>query len=367
MLRARFSASHELLRRGIAAAGMGLAAVALIAIGGRETAVAQTATVRVGIVNTISDAGFYIAEKKGYFRQEGLDVKFTSFNSAARMIAPLGGGQLDVGGGTVSAGLYNAVARDIKLKIVADKGSIAPGYAYSALLVRKDHIDSGRYKSFKDLKGMKVAIGAAGTGTASALNEALKLGGLAYKDVDIIDLGFPQHIVAYTNKAIDAGMTNEPTVTQSVRAGVAVRVAGNDTIYPNQQTAVVLYAEEFTKSRPDDALKFMRAYVKGVRDYNDALRDGTLSGPNADEIISILTEYTEIKDPAIYRQLSPNACNPDGTVNIDSLKKDLEFFRQQNLIEKGNISVESVVDHSFVQKVVQDLGPYRSKAKDSAR
>jgi NitT/TauT family transport system substrate-binding protein len=59
---------------------------------------------RVGIVNAVSDAGFFIAEKRGYFRQEGLEVTFTSFNSAARMIAPLGDGHLDVGGGTVSAG-----------------------------------------------------------------------------------------------------------------------------------------------------------------------------------------------------------------------------------------------------------------------
>jgi NitT/TauT family transport system substrate-binding protein len=341
--------------RHLTAAAAGL----LVAI---STAQAQT-TVQVGIVNTISDAGFYVAESKGYFRQEGLDVKFTAFNSAARMIAPLGAGQLDVGGGTVSAGLYNAVGRDIKIKIVADKGSIAPGYAFSALMVRKDLVDSGKYKSFKDLKGMKVAIGAAGTGTASALNEALKRGGLSYGDVEIIDLAFPQHMAAYTNKGIDASVTNEPTVTLSARAGVAVRVAGNDEIYPNQQTAVVLYSEEFMKSRPEAALKFMRAYIKGVRDYNDALRDGKMDGPNADEIISILTQTTEIKDRDIYRQISPNACNPDGTVNIDSLKKDLAFFKEQKLIEKDGISADSVVDHSFVQKVVQELGPYKRKAK----
>lgn len=324
-------------------------------------ACAQTTTVRVGIVNAVSDAGFFIAEKRGYFRQEGLEVTFTSFNSAARMIAPLGGGHLDVGGGTVSAGLYNAVARGIKLRIVADKGSIAPGYAYSALLVRKDHVDSGRYKTYADLKGMKVAIGAQGTGTASALNEALKKGGHRFKDVEILDLGYPQHLVAYTNKAIDASITNEPTVTLAVRAGVAVRIAGNDQVYPYQQTAVVLYSEEFATKRPAEALKFMRAYLKGVRDYNDALRDGRISGPAADAIISLLMEYTDLKDPEVYRQLSPNACNPDGGVNVESLKKDLEFFRELQLIERGGIAVENVVDQSFAQKAVQELGPYRKR------
>jgi NitT/TauT family transport system substrate-binding protein len=40
------------------------------------------------------------------------------------MIAPLGTGELDVGGGTVSAGFYNAVGRGIGMKIVADQASI---------------------------------------------------------------------------------------------------------------------------------------------------------------------------------------------------------------------------------------------------
>ena len=65
-------------------------------------ALAQT-KVRVGNVNTVSDVGIYIADRKGYFKAEGLDVEFVGFKSAAQMIAPLGSGQLDVGGGTVSA------------------------------------------------------------------------------------------------------------------------------------------------------------------------------------------------------------------------------------------------------------------------
>ena len=86
---------------------------------------------------------FFIADKKGYFKAEGLAATMTSFASAAKMIAPLGTGQLDVGGGTVAAGLYNAVERGINIKIVADKASIKDGYEYSTLLVRKDLADSG--------------------------------------------------------------------------------------------------------------------------------------------------------------------------------------------------------------------------------
>src|SRR6478735_3779845 len=179
--------------------------------------------VKIGISRTISDAGYYMADAMGFFRDEGIDVSITGFNSAAQMIAPLGTGELDVGGGTVSAGFYNAVGRGILMKIVADQASIKPGYGYSSLMVRKDLVDSGRYKSFADLKGMKVAIGAPGTGTASALNEALKKGGLKYSDVDVVYIGFPEHLPTYKNKGIDASITNEPTMTRAIEDGVAVR------------------------------------------------------------------------------------------------------------------------------------------------
>jgi NitT/TauT family transport system substrate-binding protein len=325
-------------------------------------ALAETATVRVGIANTSSDVGFFIADKKGYFKQEGLNVVFTPFNSAAKMVAPLGAGQLDVGGGTVSAGLYNGIARGINVRIVADKGSIPPGYGYSAVLVRKDLIDNGKFKSFADLKGLKVAVGAEGTGTASALNEALKKGGLKYSDVQVVTLGFPQHLMALGNKAIEASMTNEPTVTQAVNEGVAVRFATNDTFYPNQQVAVVLYSDGFIKGNPIVARKFMHAYVRAVRDYNDALKDGKLAGANATEVISILAEYTQIKDPAVYRAITPNGCNPDGHVNMASLEKDFQFFKEQGLIE-GNVSVGQAVDRSFVEAALKDLGPYVRRSK----
>src|SRR5262249_10955477 len=153
-------------------------------------------------------------------------------------------GELDVGGGTVAAGLYNAVERGINIRIVADKASVAEGYEYSTLLVRKDLADSGRYKSLADLKGMTVASGAQGSGSESALNEALKKGGLEFSNVNVVYMGFPEMLAAFKNKGIDAGITNEPTVTRAIEQGFAVR-ASKTAIYPGQQTAVVLFADEF--------------------------------------------------------------------------------------------------------------------------
>ena len=122
--------------------------------------------------------------------------------------------------------------------------------------------------------------------------------------------------------------------------------------------AVVLYAGHFFKQRPDVARRFMRAYLKAVRDYNDALKDGKLAGPKADEVIAILTEYTRIKDASLYRKITPQGCNPDGAVNEASLAIDLQFYKDEGHIQ-GGVTVEQAVDRSFVQAALDELGPYR--------
>ena len=74
------------------------------------------------------------------------------------MTVLLSTGKLDIGGGNLSVGLWQAINQGVGLKLVADKGHISQGHSYIALLVRKDHIKSGRYKSFQDLKGFKMAL-----------------------------------------------------------------------------------------------------------------------------------------------------------------------------------------------------------------
>ena len=322
-------------------------------------AAAQDLTeVRIGTTNTSTDIGFYLADKKGYFKEEGIKPSFIPFNSAANMVAPLGIGQLDVGAGAPSSALYNAVARGINIRIVADKGSTPPGYGVQPLLVRKDLVDSGKVKSLADLKGLKIASGAIGISTSSTLNEALKKGGLTMRDVNVVAMGYPQHVMALQNGAVDASMTTEPSATVAVANGSAVRFMNDDVIYPNHQLSVVLYSGIFIKNSQEIARKFMRAYVRGIRDYNSALKDGRISGPNAEEVISILVEYTKVKDANIYRTISAHGTNPDGWTNRASLQKDFEFFKEQGLLE-GKVTVDDVVDNSFVESTVKKLGTYK--------
>jgi NitT/TauT family transport system substrate-binding protein len=189
----------------------------------------------------------------------------------------------------------------------------------------------------------------------------LKRAGLKTSDVERVFMAFPQHVAALQNKAVEAALTTEPSATRAVQSGAAVRVLGDDAIYPNHQLAVVLYGGHFIKASPDAARRFMRAWLKAARDYNDALKEGKLAGPAADEVIAVLTEYTSIKDAKLYRAITPQGTDPDGRLNVDSLKTDLAFFREEGLV-KAPVTVEQVIDTRFVEAALKELGPYQPKS-----
>ena len=341
-----------LMRRQILAAALALCAAPAFA--------ADPIPVTVGTANSATDIAVYVAEKKGYFKEEGLAVNFIAFDSAAKMIAPFASGDLDVGGGGTSAGLYNAVARGIDIKIVADKNHTPPGQGIQPLLIRRDHVESGRYKTLADLKGMKISTAAPGSAASTTLDRALKMAGLKITDVDQVYMGFPQQAIALSNKAIDAAFTAEPSATQAVNSGSAVRVMGDDEIYPMHQLAVVFYSGDFIKKKPEAAKRYMRAYLRGVRYYNDAIVNGRLAGPLGDEIIAIFSEKIPLKDNNLYKTLIPPATNPDGKVQIDSLREDLDFFRAAGDIQ-GKVTLEQALDSSFAEAAVAALGPYKRK------
>src|SRR5438445_2921959 len=102
---------------------LGLLAGACVA----AAAPASAQTVTVGATSSTSDAPIFIAAKKGFFREEGLDVTVSNFRSASDMVPSVGAGQLDAGAGAAGAALDNAVARGIRMKIVAHQGALGPG------------------------------------------------------------------------------------------------------------------------------------------------------------------------------------------------------------------------------------------------
>lgn len=335
------------------------AAFAVLTLASGPIAAQTPETVRLAIgPDSLTYTAFYLADRLGYFKAEGLNVQTTVINSGATMVAPLGTGQLDVGGGAISAGLYNAVTRGIDIRIVADMGSDPPGYGFQKVVVRKSLIDSGGFKSLKDLKGKRIAITAKGISTTALVNALLQKARLTMNDVDLVYMGVADQITAMSTGAIDVSLMPEPGPTIAQSKGVGVPVMRDDEYYPNQELIVVLYGSSLLHARRDVGVRFMRAYLKAVRLYNDNLKASHIAGPEAERIMSIFAEETR-QDRSVLSLVTPPGNDPNGRLNLDSMRRDYAFFKAQGLIEGANGTPEAAVDTSFAADAVKSLGPYK--------
>jgi NitT/TauT family transport system substrate-binding protein len=327
----------------------------------RPVAADSPITVQLGVgTDSITMTPFYLAEKMGYFKAEGLNVQFVPLPSAALMIAPLGAGQLDVGGGAITAGLYNAVGRGIDLKIVADLGSDPPGYGFQTLVVRNSLLASGGYKSVKDLRGKRIAITARGISTSALVAALLKTGGLTMNDVTMMYMPVADQIAAMRNGSLDASLMPEPGPSLAEKEKVGTKMLRDDAYYPNQQIVAMLYGSNFLKKNRVAGLRFMRAYLRGVRLYNDNLKNGKLSGKQSDIVMSIFAEATH-QDRSVLNRVTPSGDNPNGRLNVLTMRSDLDFFKAQGLIDTPTITAEDAIDATFAADAVKQLGPYRSR------
>ncbi len=318
---------------------------------GELAPMSKEAVIKVGMKQVVSDAGILIGMAKGYYKDLGIVIEPVQFNSGQEMINQLAAGQLDVGATVSTAGLFNAMSRDIPIKIVADKGINVPGKGYYRLVIRKGLANTVR--DYSDLRGLRIAI----VGTASldelSLMRVLDKANLSKKDIDMqVIRSFPDMLVALNNSSIDAAMLIEPFVTQGMTKEIIDPWKDPQEYDPEAQTALLVYGTSLTK-RPDIANRFMVAYVKSVRDYNDAF----FKEKAKKEIIDILTKYSVVKEAALYDRMYPVGINPDGYVRMKGIEMDLTWYKENNLLQK-DIGVEDAVDNQYVDFALKQLGKY---------
>jgi NitT/TauT family transport system substrate-binding protein len=308
--------------------------------------------VSVGVLGATSDAPVYIAQERGYFREQGLEVELIPFANSLDQPPLLSTGQLDVGGGAMSSALYNAMARGLAVKIVADRTRTVPGRASNVLAVRKDLVDSGQVRDWPDLRGRNLAQPNAQYNVI--IHSFLQRGGLTIDDVNATALSYPDMLAAMANGRIDAAIIIEPFVALGARQGISVRWKGFDEAVPEYETAVEMFGAAMTEDQPR-AERFMIAYVKGARDYVNAV----VHGRGKPELVSILVQNTSVKDPTLYDEMVLGYLNPDGHVGADLIAQDLAWYRERGLLQEPTpLDIRDVVDNRFADAAVNALGRY---------
>src|SRR5882672_4951296 len=130
-------------------------------------------TVKIGTTPSFVFLPLYVAEQLGYFKAEGITAQFVDFEGGAEVTTAMVGGSIDAGGTMIERPL-----------ILSEKGFGARNPLH--VVLRANH----PAKEVKDLKGSKLGMTRAGSGTDLSLRALLKDAGLEPdRDVAIIAIG----------------------------------------------------------------------------------------------------------------------------------------------------------------------------------
>jgi NitT/TauT family transport system substrate-binding protein len=296
------------------------------------SAPAPAAHVRVASQNVAGDVLIYWAAERGYYQQEGLDVEIVPILDASQMTPALATEQVDVAGIGGTAPMWNAVARNVPLKLVLDKGTFRAGADFGGLVVRKELYDAGRVRRLDDFRGLTVGLIPPGkaSGNGAILANALRPHGITFDDLNVQSMPFPDMVPALTNGALDAAVLGEPFLLRAERGGAAVKIAGNAELYPDYTVSALCFTP--TLYGQPAARAYTRAYVRATRDYLGALA-GTPGGSTRAQVDEVMARFTGI-DPAIVHDMIPVGYSPNAQPNRDSLLYTYQFFRELGLVNE---------------------------------
>jgi NitT/TauT family transport system substrate-binding protein len=308
-------------------------------------------TVKYAASQSVSSSGIFIGVEKGYYKEQGLDIEIVPFSSAAEMIQPIAASQVDVANADTGAGIFNALSRGLPLRFVADGNHTEPGHSSLAWVIRKDLIDGGAFRDLPDLRGKRISPIAKGSLVDSLAYRTIERAGLQPSDLEIEYVTFPDVLPAFANKALDAAILTEPLVTTAVEQGLGVRWRGMDDLFGTFQSTLIMYSPTMTTQRQDVGKRFMVGYLRALRDYQAAFNEGK----DLDGIIDILTKYTTIKDPAVYRKIVVPAFSPNGEMNVQSIK-DLQQWYVDHGFVQNPVALDEFFDTSYLEYGLSVVG-----------
>jgi len=312
-----------------------------------EAAPQELITLKMNSSNQISYAPLLIAEDEGYFAEYGIKMEHVPFDKSSQAVALLVSGDLDVFVGAVNVGILNTVYQDENIKVVADRGHIAPGDActYQAVLIRKDLFESGAITGPADLAGKTFSL-STGSSSSYILSTYLAQAGLTLDDINIVDLPTPAELDAYENKSIDGTTAPEPNLSLTLNAGNAVVLAKSQDIIGSLQTGMVAFGRNLLVDHPDLGVRFLAAYLKGVQKYNE--------GKTARNI-QIIADGTGT-DPEILKTSCWVSINMDGAIDFSGVDGFQKWAISQGLLDNP-VTEEQFWDPNVLVEAKKLLAP----------
>lgn len=285
----------------------------------------------------------YLADKLGYFREEGLKVEFVNFKSSPLSIAALMAKEVQFCLTSYDQAL-KTFEKGRTLKILFTTTERHPW----SLVARPE------IKGVKDLKGKSISAKMPGSGPRAFATKILTHYNLdPNKDVTFADLPETAMIPAYVNGTIDATVSSGTGKAELLSRGARLLVDMND---PAQHKAllgtdkypqkVVLATEDYLRENPEIAQKFVNAVTRAMK-WEKAHK-------SADIAINAKTYFLNALDEKVVDD-TRRAFSYTGLVTIDGHKAIERDSIEVGLIEKP-VPMENILDMSFLKKALEKKG-----------
>jgi ABC-type nitrate/sulfonate/bicarbonate transport system substrate-binding protein len=295
--------------------------------------------IKLGIQTFSSNLPLYLASVEGYFVEQGLDVELVLIESSTDILAATLTGDIDIAGSTVSIAQFNAITQGAGLRFVADKGYLNPeGCSYASFLVRNAVLDEGRLQDVSDLTNLLVNPSTRTLITPYALDKILGPAGLDLNDLQTVDIPQQNLLEALANGSLDVTGTGEPWLTRILDAGVARTWVTFESILPETELALLWYGPTITQQNREAGNRFMVAYLKAVRQYNEG---------KTDRNVELMAEFTGL-DIEEARRSCWQSIHSDGRINVQSLL-DMQSWAVETGQLDAVVPVEEFWDGSFVE------------------
>lgn len=280
----------------------------------------------------ISVVSLFVAQDKGYFREEGLEPLFILATPGVGINGLIAGSfDFSAAGGSAST----AIARNLPLKVLLIH-TFKPGF----WLFARESLNPSQ------LKGKKIAVSTLGSLVHTLARLGLKkLGVEADKEVVMIAAGTDDvRFLALKSGAVDAAVFNAPTSIRARKEGLKEVVFLGNEVY-GLSGGVVAHAKTI-ETRPETVLKFVTGAVKGLK-YMVANREGA---------IPILAKYLRMdaeRVKEVYDTTSPTF-TADGTIGEDFMRSEAQI-QAAALGLKEPPPPERPFDLSFARKANERL------------
>ena len=218
------------------------------------SATAFAGTLKIGHSTWVGYGPFYIAQEKGFFKEEGVDVEFVIMEDTAIKIGAMFANQIDIAASTSDEfPSYLKPGKSVRYFMAVDYSNGGDG-----IVASKD------IKTIADLKGKRVAF-EQGTISQFFLNVLLKKNGLEQSDIEAINMTASDAGTAFVAGQVDAAVTWEPALSMGANSPNGNLLASSKEV-PGVIVDVLAVTSETAKAKEADLKAFARAWYRAL-DY----------------------------------------------------------------------------------------------------